>query len=280
MSVISATRRQARLVGDRHQAFGQVARHRLGIAEGARAAFHVHHQPVEPLGHLLRQDRAHDQRDELDRGRDVARGVEPPVGRRQIVGLADHGAADLAHDLAESRDVGLRLVARDRRELVERAAGMAEPAAGDHRHEGAAGGHDRRQHQAHLVADAAARMLVDHRARQRQALPFEGHAGVASGRASAPPARPSSCRGRTPPWRRPRPGPRSGCRRGCHGHTKAISSADSSWPSRFLRMISCGSMSQRSARAGIPSSWRPRRWRCGSRAPRPAFPWHPNCRPT
>jgi len=32
-------------------------------------------------------------------------------------------------------------------------------------------------HQAHLVADAAARMLVDHRSRQRQALPFELCAG-------------------------------------------------------------------------------------------------------
>ena len=69
--------------------------------------------------------------------------VEPPVGGREVGGLADDGAADLAHDAAEGVDVGLRDVAGDGVELVERAAGVAEAAAGDHRHEAAAGG-DRR----------------------------------------------------------------------------------------------------------------------------------------
>ena len=50
--------------------------------------------------------------------------------------------------------------AGDRLELVERAAGVAEAAAGDHRHVHAAGGGERREHQARLVADAAGRVLV------------------------------------------------------------------------------------------------------------------------
>ncbi len=165
--------RQAGAVGDGHQALRQVAGHLFGVAEGAGAAFDVHHQPVEAGRDLLAQDRAHDQRDRFDAAGDVAHGIEPPVGRRQLVGLADDGAADLAHDLAEGRDVRLRLVARDGRELVECAAGVAEPAAGDHRHERAARRHDWRQHQAHLVADPAARMLVDHRSRQAKIAPVE-----------------------------------------------------------------------------------------------------------
>ena len=80
---------------------------------------------------------------ELDRAGDVADGVEAPVGRGDVGGLADDGAADLAHHAAEGLGVGLGGVAGDRVELVERAAGVAEAAAGDHRHEGAAGGERR-----------------------------------------------------------------------------------------------------------------------------------------
>jgi hypothetical protein len=40
---------------------------------------------------------------------------------------------------------------------------VAEAAARDHRHRAAAGGHDRREHQRDLVADAAGRVLVDDR---------------------------------------------------------------------------------------------------------------------
>ena len=64
--------RQAGLAGHRDQALGKIARHRLGIAEGARPARHVHHQPIEPLGDLLRQDRFHDQGNRSDAAGDVA----------------------------------------------------------------------------------------------------------------------------------------------------------------------------------------------------------------
>ena len=69
--------------------------------------------------------------------------VEAAVGGRDVGGLADDRAADLAHDAAEGLGVGLGGVAGDRVELVERAAGMAEAAAGDHRDVGAAGGERR-----------------------------------------------------------------------------------------------------------------------------------------
>ena len=38
----------------------------------------------------------------------VADGVEPPVGGREVGGLADDRAADLGDDPAEQLDVGLR----------------------------------------------------------------------------------------------------------------------------------------------------------------------------
>lgn len=104
-------RRQAGPVGDRDQTLREVARHRFGVAERPRPALHVHRQPVEAGGDLLGQDRAHEQGNGLHRRGDVADGIEPAVGGREVVGLADDGAADLAHNPTEGLDVGLRLVA-------------------------------------------------------------------------------------------------------------------------------------------------------------------------
>ena len=88
-----------------------------------------------PGGQLLGQDRADDQRDRLDGPGGVADRVQPPVGRGQAGGLADDRAARTRARRARRRsDVGRDVVARDRLELVQRAAGVAEPAAGDHRH--------------------------------------------------------------------------------------------------------------------------------------------------
>ena len=79
---------------------------------------------------------------------------------------------------------GCRDVAGDRLELVERAAGVAEAAPGNHRHEGAAGRQHRREHQADIVADAAGRMLVDHGPGRREIAPVEHDARVHHARAS------------------------------------------------------------------------------------------------
>ena len=70
----------------------------------------------------------------------------------------------------------MRVVAGDGIELVERAAGMAEAAARDHRHEGAEGCEHRGEHQRNVVADAAGRVLVEHRARQVGRAPVDGRA--------------------------------------------------------------------------------------------------------
>ena len=130
-------------------------------------------------GELLRQDRGGDQRHGFDRRGDVADRIEALVGRRQIGGLADDGAAGCEHHLAKQRIVGLADIAGDRIHLVERAAGVAEAAARDHRHIGAAGCDDRRQHQRDIVADAAGRMLVGDRTGQIR--PVEHVAGIAHG---------------------------------------------------------------------------------------------------
>ena len=134
--------RQAGAVGDGDDAAGQGLGALMRRHEGAGAGLDVHDQGLQAAGELLGQDRGGDQRDALDRRGHVADGVEAAVGRREIVGLADDGAASLADDLAQAVQVGLRRVARDALQLVERAAGVAEAAAGEHRDVGAAGGED------------------------------------------------------------------------------------------------------------------------------------------
>lgn len=171
--------RQAGIIGDADERLRQRARLRRLGQEGAGAELHIHGKAVQAGRELLGQDRGSDQRQRFDRRRDVADGVEALVGRRQIGGLADDGAARLAHHLAEQRGVGLRDIAGHGVELVERAAGMAEAAAGDHRHVAATGRDGGRERQAHRVADAAGRMLVESRA--RQIVPVQHRAGIAHG---------------------------------------------------------------------------------------------------
>ncbi len=98
----------------------------------------------------------------------VAQRVQLAVGRCELgTGGADH-RADLAQ-LGEELGVGqLGPPARDRFQLVQGAAGVAESAPGQLRHGGAARGDQRRQRQRDLVADAAGGVLVGRRA---------GHAG-------------------------------------------------------------------------------------------------------
>ena len=173
---------EARAIGDGDQAFGQAPRLVHGRHEGAGAHLHVEHQMLEAGGEFLGQDRGGDERDRFHRRRHVADAIEALVGGRQIGGLADDGAARLARHLAEQVEIGLRDIARNGIELVERAAGVAEAAARDHRHVAAAGRQHGRQHQRDIVADAAGRMLVDHRARQ---IPRQHRAGIAHGERQA-----------------------------------------------------------------------------------------------
>ena len=141
--------------------------------ECPRADLDVHHQGVQPGGELLGEDGADDQRDRLDRARRVADGVQTAVGGREPARLADDRAADAGHRRAQPAGVRSDVIAGDRLELVQRAARVAQAPPGDHRHRGPAGGHDRRQQQAHLVADAAGRVLVQHRAVDAGPVPLQ-----------------------------------------------------------------------------------------------------------
>ena len=139
----------------------------------ARAELHVHHERIKSRGELLRQDRADDQRDRLDGCRSVADRVQPAVGGGEASRLPDDRAAGARDHLAQALVVGRHAVAGNRLELVERPAGMAEAPAGDHRHEGPARGQDRREQQAHLVAHAARRVLVQDRPGKPRGGPLE-----------------------------------------------------------------------------------------------------------
>ena len=126
--------------------------------------------PVPSAIFLLMIERR-DQRDRLDGAGHVAQRVELLVGRRQPgAGRADHRADVL--ELAQHLLVGqVGPPAGDRLELVEGAAGVAEAAAGQLRHRDPAGGDQRGQRQRDLVADAAGRVLVGGRPRQRRRSP-------------------------------------------------------------------------------------------------------------
>ena len=133
----------ARAVGYADDRLRQLERRLEGRHKGAGADFDVHHQRVQPFRQLFRQNRGGDQRNRIHRGGDIARGVEALIRRRQRAGLADNRHPDLFDNLAETFVVRENIEARDRLQLVQRAAGMAEAASGDHRHIAAAGGHHR-----------------------------------------------------------------------------------------------------------------------------------------
>ncbi len=117
---------------------------------------------------------------DLDRAGDVADGVERLVGRREVGGLADNGAAGLLHHVAEQRVVRLRSGSRgwSRTCRACRRYGRGRgPRSSAHRCRTAAriGASIRRD----IVADAAGRVLVGHRA--IEIGPIEHGAAIAHG---------------------------------------------------------------------------------------------------
>ena len=122
-----------------------------------------------PAGDLLRHDARGDQRDVVDRGGHVAKRVEELVGRDEVRGLPDDRQPDLAHLRDELVRRQLDAEAGDRLELVERPAGVAEPAAAHLPERHAARGDDRPDRDRRLVPHAAGRVLVDDLAAERGA---------------------------------------------------------------------------------------------------------------
>jgi hypothetical protein len=94
--------------------------------KGARAALHVEHEPRQPSASFLLMMLAAMSGIDSTVHRRVAQGVHLLVGGRDLVGLSDERAPDLDELLAGLRERERRLEARDRLELVERAAGVPE----------------------------------------------------------------------------------------------------------------------------------------------------------
>ena len=113
-------------------------------------------------GQLLRHDRRRDQRRLVDGRGHVAESVQQLVGRYEVGCLPDDRHADVAYLSDELVERQLRAEAGDRLELVERAAGVAEPATAHLPERHSARGDDRADRERCLVADAAGRVLVDH----------------------------------------------------------------------------------------------------------------------
>ena len=137
------------------------------LHERAVADLDVEDDRVGARGDLLRHDARRDQLDVVDGRGDVAQRVQPLVGRNEIAGLADDREPDVL-DLRDELVFGeLDAEARDRLELVERAAGVAEPAPAHLPERDAARGDDRPDRDRRLVPHAAGRVLVDDRSPER-----------------------------------------------------------------------------------------------------------------
>ena len=140
--------------------FGEADGIFFALHERAGTGFDVEDQRVNAFGKLLAHDRGADETDIFDGGGDIAQGVDFLVGRSDFRGLADQAHAAFAENVAEFLEREIDVEAGDGFELIERAAGVAEAAAADHRNGEAARGDDGREDERSLVADAAGGMLV------------------------------------------------------------------------------------------------------------------------
>ncbi len=169
MSVRQRDDRLPARVPTRTSAVGELAGARLVLHERAAADLHVEHEAVDPLGELLREDRRDDERDALDRRRDVAQRVDALVGGGDLRGLPDHARADLARRCRRSRSATSSV----RKPGIASSLSSVPPVWPRPRpltigtgtpHAATSGARQRR----HLVADAARRVLVDLDARARR----------------------------------------------------------------------------------------------------------------
>ena len=155
------------------EAFREVSRAFERRHEGPAPGLHIHDEALQACRKFLREDRRRDQWDRLHRRRHIPDAIETLVGRCEVCSLSDDGAANLTHGARKEGGFGLRIVTRDAFELVERATRVAKATSGDHGYIGAAGSEHGREHEAHIVANAAGRMLVEHWAIERQSGPVE-----------------------------------------------------------------------------------------------------------
>ena len=124
------------------------------------AHLHIEDEGVDALGELLAHDGAGDERDALDGRGDVAESVELLVCGTDAAGLSEEAAAERGDQFAEAWEGLLGGEAGDGLELVEGAAGVAEPSSRDHGDGDAGGGDERCEDEGDFVADAAGAVLV------------------------------------------------------------------------------------------------------------------------
>ena len=146
--------------------------------ECAVAGLHVHDQRAESRGNFFRQNRCGNQRYRRHGRRDIANSIEPPVRWGEVGRLADDRTTCCFDYFFECLEIRGGVVSRDSLNLVCRAAGVAEPAPGDHGHEAATGGRNWRKQKTDLVADAAGRVFIDDRSPHFFLAPVKHGAGI------------------------------------------------------------------------------------------------------
>ena len=99
------------------------------LHEGAVTVFHVEDDGIRPGSELLAHDGCGDEGDAFDRSRRIAQSVQQLVRRRQIRRLADNGYAEVVYLSKKFILAENRAEARNRFELVYRAARKTEAAA-------------------------------------------------------------------------------------------------------------------------------------------------------
>ncbi len=146
---------------ERDHRLGEHARIGDRLHECAVADLHVEHDRVRAGGDLLRHDAGRDQRHAVDGRGHVAQPIQLLVRGHEVRGLPDDCDPDVAYLRDELFSGQLDAKARYRLELVERAAGVTEPAAAHLPERDAARGDDRADGERCLVPHAARRVLVD-----------------------------------------------------------------------------------------------------------------------
>ena len=153
-----------------------VSRHKRAVTD-----LHIHDQAVQAFGEFFREDGGGDQVNGFNGRGDVARGVNTFVAWRKVARLPDDRRTGGFNDMAQFIRLWKGVKTRNRREFVQRAAGVTQTTPRNHRHIRTAGGDHRREHQRHHVAHTAGGVLVHHGAVQLQILPFEHTTRIAHG---------------------------------------------------------------------------------------------------
>src|SRR6202030_4140124 len=132
----------------------------LFLHEGPGARLDVEDQCVNAFGKFLAHDRRADESNILDGGSNVAKRVDFLVGRSNLRVVPDQAHAAFAQDAAKLVQRQIHVEARNRFQLVERAASVAEAAPADHRNREAARRYDGSKNERSFIANPSGRVLV------------------------------------------------------------------------------------------------------------------------